>query len=190
MFESIPIRDVFPRVLAYTPNAPDPAIREAVLRGARRLCRQTQCWREWMGPTEPLEGVTRYQLMVPMDAELCAVVAAAPEGLRAVVQVVSGGMYVTVDFPEPPREAFSIEAAFMPTMEAEHIPALLVNEWDDVLVAGSLAFIMDVPKSDWTDHNFAAHQDRLFRQGVGRTRIALAQGRRNDRLTVRKPRFI
>lgn len=190
MIESISVRDVFPRVLAYAPNAPDPAIREAVLRGARRLCRQTQCWLEWMGPTEPLEGVTRYQLMSPMDAELCAVVASVPDDLRAVIQVVSGGMYVTVDFPETPRDAFSIQAAFMPTMEAEHIPALLVAEWDDVLVAGALAFIMDVPKSGWTDHNFAAHQDRLFRQGIGRARIALAQGRRNDRLAVRKRRFI
>lgn len=190
MIETVALDQLAPAVLANAPNVPDPALSSALRRSAREFCRQTQIWREWLGETDPVDGVFRYQVMAPMDAEFVAIVGTRPADLQDRIEVVSSGMYLTLDFPQVPSEPFDIQAAFMPTMDASSIPALLANEWDSALVAGALAFLMDIPKADWTDHNFAAHQAQIFNRGIARARMSRAKGQRNDALIVPARRFI
>ena len=190
MIDTVSVAQLAPAVLANVPNVPDPALATAIIRSARQFCRKTQIWQEWMGPTDPVEGVTRYQVMSPMDAEFAAIVRTLPADIQDAIQVVSGGMYITVDLPDEPTEPFSVLGAFIPTLDAGTIPAVLAGEWDDVIVAGALAFLTDIPKADWTDHRFAAHQAEQFRHGIGRARVSLAKGQRNEEMVVRKRRFI
>lgn len=190
MLDTVAIADLVPEILAHAPNVPDFAAQASILRGAREFCRHAWVWKEWIGPVDPVEGATQYQLPAPLDAEIVAVLESDPAGLLRGLEVVSGGMFVTVRLDRETDEPLRLRAVFQPSVGAEHIPEVVVQRWDDVLVHAALYHLLNVPKSGWTDHNLAMLHRDLFRQGMGHVRRMDAIGYKIEPMRVRTRRFI
>ena len=189
MIASISVRDLFPRVLAYAPNVPDPAVRAAVLHGAREFCRETWLWREWLGPIEPMPDVEQYQTPLPLDSEFVAVLASDLPGLAMEVQGGGGGVFLAIKVADA-AEPFSLHCALMPSNDAEYIPAIIAMRWDDILVYSATAFLLDIPNASWTNHALAQRNRELFKAKVGHVKRDVALGHIATPLRVRARRFI
>lgn len=187
-----PVLDVIADVAQLVRQAPNGTLIRAYVRAARKFCRESRWYRATL--TGACEAGTRtYSLGSDTYTEvlgLKAVGATKVDGTQPWSLGVSDSTTwaQTTDRSKPRRYAYVPEAqlaldpipdadypltitlVLQPKMGANEIPTALLTKWDQVLQAGTLAYLFGIPGQAWADPLQAEKYRREFQSGISNAR--------------------
>lgn len=76
-----------------------------------------------------------------------------------------------------------------PLDDTEELPDDLLRKWDQTLSAGALAYLLSLPKEDWSNPNEGLVQRRMFLAGINDARNDVSRGYNTGTVMVRIPRL-
>lgn len=189
-----------PDVLVHVPNAPDPYVRQAIVRAARRFCMKTLIWKAWVPcvasvapneevytPTLPahssairLDRVTRDGKAIhpqnyrSPDRDWRTYSAEEPEGAVTddLVTFVLTGPNLT--------GTIQAQLTLMPSLTATQIPALLATKYMECIAAGAVAHLLRTKAAPWYAPQDAALHEGRFEEGFGSAGTDVMRGQTRE----------
>lgn len=201
-----------PHLLPELPGAPDPLVKQALLRSAIDFCQRSQAWHEMADPITLTEGVAEYDLDPPLDSRVYLLLQAwvGPQPLtpltlqRRQLELpadVSQGLPVPTHFissadrqsltlyPTPTNivaaTVLRVKVCYTPKPAATTLPDLLSERYLMAVCAGTKSALMAIPGQAWSNPALSGYYRSQFDEGVVAAKIeAFYDGAPNGKLTV------
>lgn len=189
-------RDLLPRVLAYVPGCPDTLVIDMLRDAAIKFCRDSHIWREQLEDLYLAKGLDRYQLALPEDTELKALISAVQRqpGSRFRTEVYPDiNVFGAVRFktvPDPEQGPLEIHAVLQPSRTAKGMPDRIGLDYDEGLIHGALERLLEIPGRDWSNPNMAGYHHGKYLEALTDARMAKATGDTEAPLRVTPQPFI
>lgn len=179
-----PLADFYPEMRFEFPDLPDELFAFALIRAARALAKEGKVVRR-RSIVHAYPGVTRYSLRSPDGLEVCAILSIRQQSCL-------GTRYIPRRF-DPPATAgccpsdlawyddieqelridaagcghlFFLSLAVCPPDNACELPAILYDDYLDLLLLGAKGRILRMSHKPWTDLQLAQVYERSFNAGI------------------------
>lgn len=171
--------DLFPRIQIHVAGCPEMLIEDMVRQTAIKFCRESKIWEEQLDNLYPVEGVQRYQLILPDESSLLSL-ASATQGSEEdddleehwpTINVFGLLYFPTV--PSAENGPIAIRAILRPSDTATGVLDRIGLDYDLALIHGTIAALQSIPNKDWSSlqtvsyHN-AIYYDKLTEAKVNR----------------------
>jgi len=172
---------VLPLITPWLALCEPPAIQQTLQVVARRFCQDTGIWCMWL-TTTLTANVDSYDFQALLDAEYlnCSIARILQVMQDETVFYQSGwqmdnaGLLVLVNgvgsLPTTPPDLSAL-CVVQPGLNCTVYPAWLLNEWAEVIAAGTLADLKRRTKVPFSDPEGAVEQGRIYQYGVGRAGV-------------------
>ncbi len=191
------VSDVLP-VLAADPS--DPVTEAAIKRAAIQFCKESWVWKYFQDPIDLVAFENTYDLEPPQGAGVAAVMRVtiaeldldpkSPDDLDRDMpgwrQKSGQPKYFTqIDSEQvilAPASDYNLAAgihmtlALAPDLKANAIPSWIANEYFYDIVDGALAYLMKMPKQEWTDLKLAMDYEDKFHKAIANARADAMSG--------------
>lgn len=184
------LKDCLPDAAPYLPGCPTPMILRHLSDAAREFCRETHIWEEEIPPVYPVEGVTRYQLDLPEEAEILSVKSATQGDESPELSINVFGVLKLHQAPENTTKPIEVEAILQPVLGAEGIAGRILGDYREGIVQGALYRLLLMPNADWSNPELATLCQRRFRESVVDARTRKARGNTDRPMRVRPQPFL
>jgi hypothetical protein len=204
-FPKIALEDILDDLSYEFSHIPVDALEHYVRRAAIIMCRNGDLARQKViVRTQP--NVPNYLLEPSDDSEIVALMdVKAIDGCmwstqvnRVTARPTRFGVGATVWF-EPPNELFihsdyegtyAVDFSVAPTRDACEIPAVLYNNYYEVLMSGARYFVHDVADKPWTDKKVSMLHYELFLRGIKNAKIDSLMGFQRGFLQLKRQRVV
>jgi hypothetical protein len=184
---------LYPDVAMMVPACPSITIDNAARRAAIELCDHGQMWIADLSSFATVADTAEYELATPAETEISQIISVRT-GTQWLQPLAESQMGTTAEIyptrkgqPEgyfTPTPGFLclytltygiytiyVRAALTPSPTATGMEAVILNQYRDEIVAGTLARLLKMPGQSWTDPNLAkAYQNEFINaKGVART---------------------
>ena len=191
------LQDFYPWVRLDCPGVPDPAMDDAIRKGAQEFCRLTGAI-EADDVVVTQAAVSDYSPSLPSDSEVISVVYVRDSHVSALTPISQEAMealpaavgtprrfalvgelpVVLRLYPTPVEvESFAAKFTVAPTHRARVLDDRLLQWYQDGVTAYAKYYLMSQPAKPWTNVEQAAFEFRRFDNRVGDARIRRAQWR-------------
>lgn len=181
--------------------APRNLVLQAILSSGEKFCRYSGIWNDAGTSIQLVDATASYDITLPAAAVLCRIEAVHYRGTplspsdAAWGAQASGGYAPYVFWLDPPDQLvlsptpsgtftaddlITYRAVFAPTKDATTLPDVLLDDYEQAIVAGALAHIYAIPGKVWTDRTEAREQEKKFYQGAAAAKIRVATGNTNS----------
>lgn len=176
--------DLLSRALPHLPGCPEPLVEQELRAAAIKFCRDTHVWEERLTDVYLVDGIDLYELAVPEESEVVALVYAkqGDETLCPDINVFGHMRFETV--PSPDKGPVSVKVRLQPSRDAEGMPDRIGLDYDEAIVSGAIAKLAAMPKKDWTALELVAHHGAKYLEGVAEARVRKARGNTERPLRV------
>ncbi len=185
------VSDVLP-VLAADPS--DPVTEYAIKRSAIQFCKESWVWKYFQDPIDLIAYENTYDLEPPTGAGVAAVMRVTlakldldPKSVDDLDRDMPGWrqksgqpkFYTQIDSDQivlAPAADYNLAAgihmtlALQPDQKANGLPGWIVNEYIYDIVDGALAYLMKMPKQDWSDGPLAMDYEKKFHAAIANAR--------------------
>jgi len=209
------LRDFLRFVRPHAPSCPDPVSEQYVRQAARTFCERTSCWRETSDIDISVEAFAPLALPSEAvlhkieaawfdDRPLTPITArqAADLGMVPRMRLFTGG---TTDNAVPEgapeylvQESFdtirvypysagrlSVSMILKPSQDTNILPDFLFDHFAEIIAAGALAEMLELPGQTYTDPHKAARSRLLFREAIDRNANFNVKGQQRARIRTR-----
>ena len=194
------LSDLVRHVSAIVPDVAEPVIQESILRAAMRFFTETKTWREEIEVDRPRAGAYITEMLSPRATDIVAVLDASinhrplrlagdenmepPRQGTYITSVYGEGQELYFDGRLQGNEVMYARAALRPTLSATNIPDRLLNEYQDILVAGGAMESMRMNPASWNNPSMMDYYRSEFLAGIERNRNRGRSGRTHARRVV------
>lgn len=187
--------DVFlPDILVHAPGAPDPFVRQSIIRAAREWCQRTFGWKVWIACAADAPPDSQYAFTVPTDAELVRLerVTLAGRPIDVVNFRAPERDYVTYATEEAQGAITSDLATFtllgtvtgtlqafvslQPTLAAASVPDILASRYMESIAKGAAARLLLTEGATFAKPQMGALLRQEFLDAIGRATTDVMKG--------------
>jgi hypothetical protein len=187
------------------PGCSEPLAAQAVVDAAITFCENSLVLREVLDPLTLQAGLDQYEFSAPSNQEVVRLLnvwvdgqllrpipaeqvdyAAQQDGAPSSYYVLRQDEVLTVQLYPTPIAAgqLSAEVALRPTREATQLPTDLYTYWLDAVLAGTLAHLLALPATSFSNPAAATHYMGRAATLTGRARIEGSRGRLRTSLRI------
>jgi hypothetical protein len=189
--------DVLPHLKA---DPSEPVLDNALRNTAIEFFRESWSWRVYTDPISVEAGVPEYDVELPTGTDIVTVLSVtlngAPinpntndeldrlrprwtsdTGLPKWYTMTESTSIVLAPVPDQNfTDGLVMHLALMPTRSATSITDWAANLYWDGIVAGTIAYLMEMPEKPWSNEKFAANRRRVFNSAVASARESAVRG--------------
>lgn len=189
--------DVLPHLQA---DPSEPVLDNALRNTAIEFFRESWAWRVYTDPISVEAGVPDYDVELPTSTDIVTVLSVTLDGIpldpdtadgldrlrpRWMTETGKPKRYTMTEStsiilaPVPDANypnSLVMWMALMPTRNASSIPDWAASLYWDGLVAGTIAYLMEMPEKPWSNEKFAANRRRVFNAAVASARESAVRG--------------
>lgn len=182
--------DLFSRVMPHVPGCPEPMAEDAIRDAAIKFCRDSHLWREQIMDLYLVQGVRRYDLDLPEQTEVTALIAAwqrKPGSNHKTAVYPDINVFRMVRFPEaldPDKGPVEMHVVLQPTRDADGMLDAIGLDYDQALIHCALERLVVIPGKDWTNPNMANYHRQKYLESLTEARMAKANGNTETPLRV------
>lgn len=186
----------FPDVLPHVRGCPDPTVTQHLQRAAAEFFRRTRAWVEWLDAVTGDGDRTEIDLETPSGSTVVMlervlvdekpVAVASHRSMSLSTSEMDGDGVGSADrlsvvFAQAPADgaAVRIHVSLSPSRTSAGIPDDLFEHHADPIVAGALARLFALPKTEWADGQLAAYHSARFENFVGQRAYRAWRGETN-----------
>lgn len=203
---------LIPDVAVEINEAPNAAIKKALVDATREFCRETMFWHESLAATDTVVDQADYTLTLPADSEIVDLVSikynenetltpktdAQLERMSDDWRTDTGDPYyyqrlgnATIKVIPIPQtvitDAIVVKAALQPAKTATTIDDKIIDDYGEYIIYGALGRLFRMSNKPWTDLNLSASYTAMFRSKFGEAKSRGTNER--SRKTTRRVRY-
>ncbi|WP_328186901.1 hypothetical protein [Marinobacter sp. OP 3.4] len=182
--------DLFSRVMPHVPGCPEMMVEDALRDTAIKFCRDSHLWREQIMDLYLSPGIHRYELDLPEQTEVAALICAwqrkpGSEHKEAVHPDINVFRMVRFDtLPDPDKGPIELHVVLQPTLDADGMLDAIGLDYDQALIHGALERLVIIPGKDWSNPNMATYHRSKYLESLTDARLAKANGNTEAPLRV------
>ena len=168
-------------------GCPVPVMEHSIRQTARDFCERSGAWREWVTAFTATGVSNRFNYTLATGQELVRVARALingedlpiKAGAALPVDWESGTSLAGIDalihfnetefmlFPKPTAgDVVTCEMVFRPSHTALDVADVIFTKYAQVIAAGSLAHLLNMPRQEWSEHRLVADYRRQYEAGI------------------------
>lgn len=192
------IEELYPKVLQYAPNCPEPLMLEHLREAAIELCRSTRCWRtmdefEVTGPVNTVPSILPYSALFQIEKAWFNDYELEPKSFSGDMLMHDEGMprYISQAGPDSilidpaGKGTIKMTMFLMPSQNAQELPEFLFEQFPAALAAGALGSIMLLPNQPFTSPQMAGVFAGQFQQVLDRNFAFNLRGQQRAKIRTR-----
>lgn len=178
----------------YLNGCPSPVVNEALRKGLREFCRETEVWRETLStttvasqteyPLAPL--ITSYDGMIQRVYE----VRTADNALHSSLYTVDNDRMLTFKSALSAGETLEVDVSMLPTERWQIVSTTLTTEWNDAPKAWALMHLKGMMRTQWADPDGAQYWLDTYRNYVLQAKTLAFDGNHQGNVAVKLRRFV
>lgn len=182
--------DGFARRISHVARGcPTAVISDAILQAAEDFCERTWLWVQTVSPVTTMEDTLEYSFVPPEGASIVAIASLLLGGSSVPFNQTARDSVLL--FSDPGADNVLVaDAVLKPSKQAKRIPKFLFDEWQDAIVSGARAKLLDMPGTDWFQPGLAEkYRSEFNRVWTPRAKVEVARGNRRP-MRVNMRRFV
>lgn len=208
--------EFFPYVQPSLTSCPNPIVRQAILQTAIDFCKRSLCWTKRLSTVPLIANKSVYTLSLPGESRLVEVLNVFGTGreldgrsfdvlivdLPQWATQTGNPIYFVPDttaasievFPKPNTDAaiygtLTARVALTPTKDAEEVPELLLDLWQDAIAWGSMSRLKLMSNQPWSDPALGQHYEQKYLVECDNARIEHEHGKQRGSYRVQPRPF-
>ena len=180
-------QDLYPVMIPQLPACSASLILQALQKSARQFCIDTEIWSETLNSIDLVADQTDYTISSSWDAEIRRIKelrintkANIAEGNDGAVQDPSLYKFTPEDAleldnsikpPEAVTDGLEVDVCIIPINAAISVDYVLLNAWQEAIVAGAMVQLMVMPKQKWTNPTQAAYYNSQYNKMWNKAKV-------------------